>query len=40
MKPTLKLIFWPLIFIAWSFHRLIMVSYVNSPDFFEYWEEL
>lgn len=40
VKPILKLIFFPIIFIIWAIYRLVHVTYVDSPSFFEYWEEL
>lgn len=40
MKPIVKLMAWPIIFIAWCIYRLTHICYVDSPDFIEYWEKL
>ena len=40
LKPTLKLIAWPVLFIVWGLYRLTHETYVDSPSFQEYWEEL
>jgi hypothetical protein len=40
IKPALKIVLWPIIFVAWAVYRLTHVTYVDSPAFTEYWEKL
>lgn len=40
IKPIIKLIFFPVVFIMWAVYRLLHITYVDSPSFIEYWGEL
>lgn len=40
IKPILKIIGWPVIFMLWCIFRVTHVTYVDSPSFQEYWGEL
>jgi hypothetical protein len=40
IRPIFKLVGYPFLFIYWSLYRVIHVTYVDSPSFMEFWEEL